>query len=83
MKQGTFVPLMPGLFAALDVPALDSLIGKSPNEARYFVGLMFWPPDALQSDVAAGAWFVRRADADLVLPANASGLWKSLTGTEA
>jgi hypothetical protein len=25
---------------------------------------------------------VRRANADLVLPANASGLWKSLTGTE-
>jgi putative transcriptional regulator len=81
-EEGTFVPLLPGLFAAMDGPAVDSLIEKSPNEARYFVGLMFWPPEALANDVEAGAWFVRRADADLVLPANASGLWKSLTGTE-
>ena len=47
-----------------------------------FRGPMFWPPEALANDVDAGAWFVRRANADLVLPANASGLWKSLTGTE-
>jgi putative transcriptional regulator len=82
-EEGTFVPLLPGLFAAMDGPAVDSLIEKSPNEARYFVGLMVWPPEALENDVEAGAWLVRRADADLVLPANASGLWKSLTGLEA
>jgi putative AlgH/UPF0301 family transcriptional regulator len=36
-EAGTFVPLLPGLFAAMDGPAVDSLIEKSPNEARYFV----------------------------------------------
>jgi putative AlgH/UPF0301 family transcriptional regulator len=82
-EEGTFVPLLPGVFAAIDGPAVDNLIENSPNEARYFVGLMFWPPDALANDVEGGAWSVRRADADLVLPANASGLWKSLAGTEA
>jgi putative transcriptional regulator len=82
-EEGTFVALLPGLFAAMDGIAVDSLIEKSPNEARYFVGLMFWPPDALENDVDAGTWLVRRADPDLVLPANASGLWKSLTGIDA
>jgi putative transcriptional regulator len=82
-EEGTFVPLLPGLFAAMDGPAVDSLIEKSPNEARYFVGLMVWPPEALENDVQAGTWLVRHADADLVLPANARDLWKSLTGPEA
>jgi putative AlgH/UPF0301 family transcriptional regulator len=82
-EEGTFVALLPGLFAALDGPAVDSLIEKSPNEARYFVGLMLWPPKALENDVEAGMWRARRADADLVLPANTSGLWKSLSGPEA
>ena len=80
--EGTFFPLLPGLFAAMDGRAVDSLIEKAPNEARYFVGLMIWPPEALENDVQSGAWRVRPADADAVLPANASGLWKKLTGTE-
>jgi putative transcriptional regulator len=80
--QGTFVVLLPGLFVAMDGVAVDSMIEKAPNEARYFVGLMVWSRDELENDVQSGAWHVRPANADAVLPANASDLWKSLTGTE-
>jgi hypothetical protein len=66
----------------MDGPAVDSLIEKAPNDARYFVGLMVWLPDVLENDVQAGARHVRPAGAEAVLPVNASGLWMTLTGTE-
>ena len=74
-------PLMPGLVAVVDAETVDHIIETMPNDARYFVGLMVWAPDELETQVDAGAWDVRPADVESVLPANAKGLWKSLSGT--
>ena len=78
--QGVIVPLMPGLVAALDRDTIDRIIATAPNDARYFVGLMLWAPEALEAQVAAREWEVRPADADIVLAARPSGLWQSLRG---
>jgi len=75
------LPLMPGLVAVIDAGTVDHIIETTPNDARYFVGLMVWAADELEGQVDAGAWDIRPADVDSVLPANAKGLWKSLTGT--
>jgi len=80
-KSAEVLPLMPGLVAVIDAETVDRIIETRPNDARYFVGLMVWGPDELEAQVDAGAWEVRPADVDSVLPANATGLWKSLSGT--
>jgi len=80
-NNGNFLPLMPGLVVAIDGATVDRIIETNPNDARYFVGLMFWAPDDLEDEISNGAWEVRPADVDTVLRANSPGLWKALEGT--
>lgn len=75
------VPLMPGLFAVIDNDAIDHIIETAPNDARYFLGMMVWKPDDLEKEVRGEMWEVRPADADTVLRAKSTGLWRSLRGT--
>jgi len=76
--EGEVVPIMPGLFAALDATSVDRVIASAPNDARYFIGLMVWDADELAAQVEAGAWDVAPADADTVLRTQPTGMWKSL-----
>jgi putative transcriptional regulator len=75
------VPLMPGLVVAIDGDTVDRIIETTPNDARYFVGLMIWAPEERDEEIEQGAWNVRPADVDTVLRAGSPGLWKSLSGT--
>jgi putative transcriptional regulator len=79
--NGSYFSLMPGLGVVIDGATVDRIIETTPNDARYFVGLMFWAPDELEDQIRDGAWEVRPADIDTVLPAKSPGLWKSLRGT--
>jgi putative transcriptional regulator len=76
------VPLMPGLVAVMDEETVDRIIETTPNDARYFVGLMVWAPGELDEEVGKGAWEVRPPSVETVLPAHSTDLWKSLEGTE-
>ena len=80
-NNGNFFSPMPGLVVVIDAATVDRIIETTPNDARYFVGLMFWVPDELEDEIRNGAWEVRPADVDTVLRANSSELWKSLEGT--
>ena len=80
-NNGNFFYLMPGLGVVIDGATVDRIIETTPNDARYFVGLMFWAPDELEDEIRDGAWEVRPADVDTVLRSNSTGLWKSLRGT--
>ncbi len=80
-ENSAVINLMPGLAVVMDSEAIDRIIATSPNEARYFVGLMIWEPDELDDQVERGAWDVRPADVDTALPASVRGLWKALGGT--
>jgi putative transcriptional regulator len=79
--NGNFFSPMPGLVVVIDAATVDRIIETTPNDARYFVGLMFWAPDDLEDEIRSGAWEVRPADVDTVLRANSTELWKSLEGT--
>src|ERR1700730_9263573 len=79
-NKGNFFSPMPGLVVAIDSTTVDRIIETTPNDARYFVGLMFWAPDDLEDEIPNGAWEVRPADVDTVLRAKPTGLWKSLEG---
>jgi putative transcriptional regulator len=80
---GIVVPLMPDLFAVFDSATVDRVISTTPNDARYFVGLVVWMPGELEKEIRAGAWDVRPADADTVFRTNAPRHWKGLRGTMA
>src|SRR6266404_2570530 len=79
-NNGNFFSPIPGLVVVIDAATVDRIIETTPNDARYFVGLMFWAPDDLEDEIRNGAWEVRPADADTVLRAKSTGLWKSLEG---
>jgi putative transcriptional regulator len=55
--------LMPGLVFVSGEAAVDSVIEKTPNRARYFAGLMGWRPGELEAQVDEKYWTVRDADA--------------------
>jgi putative transcriptional regulator len=74
------VKLMPDLFAVMDGDAIDRIIATTPDDARFFLGMMVWKPGALEQEVRKSAWELRPADAEVVLHAKAPGLWKSLRG---
>lgn len=76
--EGEIVPIMPGLFAALDASSVDRVIASAANDARYFVGMMVWDADELSAQVQAGAWDVAPADVETVLRTQPTGMWKSL-----
>jgi putative AlgH/UPF0301 family transcriptional regulator len=59
----TAVPLMPGLFAVMDSDAIDRIIEKAPNDARYFLGMMVWKADELEEEVRQNVGELRPADA--------------------
>lgn len=72
------MPVMPGVYAVLDAPGVDHLIETTPNDARYFLGLMVWQPDQLEAQIESGLWDARAADADMVFSRRSTGLWDTL-----
>jgi putative transcriptional regulator len=77
-NAGAAVRLMPGLFAVMDSDAIDRIIATTPNDARFFLGMMVWTPGALEQEVRQSVWELRPADAEVVFHAKSPGLWKSL-----
>jgi putative AlgH/UPF0301 family transcriptional regulator len=75
---GATVPLGSGFVAVLDAPTVDRIMEETPNDARYFVGVMVWEPDELEDQAAQNAWEVRAADSATILGAKATGLWNAL-----
>ena len=55
----TAIPLMPDLYAVVDREAIDHIIRTTPNEARYFLGMMVWKPGQLANQVSGSLWDVR------------------------
>jgi putative transcriptional regulator len=62
------IALMPGLVAVFSAASVDRIIETTPNDARYFVGLVVWRPGELDEQIRAGTWAARPADVDSVLP---------------
>jgi putative transcriptional regulator len=71
--------LMPDVVLVMDGTAIDRIIETTPNDARYFAGLIVWQPGELDEEIRAGAWNVSPADASTVFSANPKMLWKTLS----
>jgi putative transcriptional regulator len=71
--------LMPGVVLVMNGAAIDRIIETTPNDARYFAGLIVWQPGELDEEVRAGAWEVKPADANTVFSVHPETLWKGLS----
>lgn len=80
---GNSIELMPGLYAVLDGATLDKVIESEPDpqRTRFVAGLVVWQPGELLHEIKQGAWFVREADAGLVMR-TPEGLWEELVQEE-
>jgi putative transcriptional regulator len=78
-NTGNLLQLMPGVVLVMDGDAIDHIIETTPNDARYFIGLIVWQPGELDEEVRAGAWDVKPADAGTVFSAQPETLWKMLS----
>lgn len=57
----------------------ESVAAKaSPAKFRLYLGYAGWAPGQLESEIAAGAWVVRSANANVVFDANPDSLWTRL-----
>jgi putative transcriptional regulator len=77
-EGGTVVSVGSGLNAVLDGTSVDRILASTPNDARYFLGLVLWEPGELEGEVSNSVWEVQAADAEAILRARTSGLWNSL-----
>lgn len=61
--------IAPGVWLVFNGQAVDNIIEATPNEARYFAGVVAWRPGELEEELKKG-YFVRRAydAAKLFLP---------------
>jgi putative transcriptional regulator len=66
------------LFVTGNGAAIDQIIEKTPNDARYFVGFVGWQPGELAKELEAGFWLVTEPDAALVFRADSAALWEEL-----
>jgi putative transcriptional regulator len=75
---GSSLRLFGDLFVTANAAAVDGIIEKTPNDARYFVGFVGWQPEELANELAAGYWFVTEPEAELFFRRDTEPLWDEL-----
>jgi putative AlgH/UPF0301 family transcriptional regulator len=50
------------LYMTGNAGAIDAIIERTPNEARYYAGFVGWRPRELEAEVRRGFWYVDDAD---------------------
>jgi len=70
--------LFGGLFVTSDAAAIERILKRTPNDARYFSGFVAWMPRELDKEIADGLWYVAEPVADLVFRRDTSGMWQEL-----
>jgi len=66
------------LYVTANANAVDRIIEKTPNDARYFAGFVGWQPGELAAELAGGYWYAAEPDAALIFRKDTEGLWDEL-----
>ena len=70
--------LFGGLFVTSEAAAIERILRRTPNDARYFSGFVAWLPRELEKEIGDGLWYVAEPVADLVFRRDTSGMWEEL-----
>ena len=73
------VRLFGDVFVVTGAEAVDRVIERTPNEARYFAGFVGWQPGELASEIEAGYWHVAEPDPALFFRHDTGRLWEELS----
>jgi len=77
-------PGVPGLrlfgevFVVASGAAVDAVIEKMPNEARYVTGFVGWQAGELAKELESGYWSVSEPDAALIFSDKPGSMWEEL-----
>jgi putative transcriptional regulator len=77
-------PGVPGLrlfgevFVVASGEAVDVVIEKMPNEARYLTGFVGWQAGELAKELESGYWTVTEPDAALIFSSKPGAMWEEL-----
>lgn len=66
------------LYLAYDAKLIDHIIEQTPNDARYFAGLVIWRPDELRLEIDRGLWTLHPADTGTLFRRDTDRLWLEL-----
>jgi putative transcriptional regulator len=66
------------VFVTANANAVDQIIEKTPNDARYFAGFVGWQPGELNAELRAGYWYTAEPDAGLFFLKDTESLWEEL-----
>ena len=72
------IKLFGDVFLVADSGAVNRLIERTPNDARYFAGFVGWRPGELAKEIEAGFWYVTEADPELFFRRDNGALWQEL-----
>ena len=75
--DGPGLHLFGELFVTGDATAVDGIIERTPNDARYFAGFVGWQGGELAKELAAGFWHLSEPDENLLFR-DPAGMWEEL-----
>ncbi len=81
-KQADAMQITPELFLAVQEAAIDRIIEKESEHARFFVGMVSWAPGELDEELARGYWFETEPETRFLLRKKTDGLWDELRRRE-
>ena len=76
------VPMGGGIWLYISAKAIDRLIETHPNDARYYVGIVFWRPGELDQEIKRGLWRAMPLDTKELFRPDVGTLWRRLGGTK-
>ncbi len=82
VRQADAMQITQDLFLAVQETAIDLIIEKESEHARFFVGMVSWAPGELDEELARGYWFETEPETKLLLRKKTDGLWDELRRRE-
>lgn len=76
---GGSIGMLDNLYLVTRVDLVDRIIETTPNDARYYVGMVRWRPGELAQELERGLWYVLDPDVDTILRKNPVTLWEELS----
>lgn len=70
--------ITPDLYLVMESEAVDRVIERGADHARFFAGLVVWAPGELRTEIERGFWYTHKADSSLVLRKSTEGMWEEL-----
>ena len=68
-----------GLYLAVTANAVDQVIEKTPQLARFYAGEVVWRPGELRNELGEGYWHVLEVDTELLFRKDTRALWDELS----